>query len=202
MDTPIYHEPTGQSWNYIINVRVLRAAGKFIVGGGPLFGDDRDDELCVDHVVMGEAEEVLPILVRDLECNRLQTCYRATRFPDLSLTPLPRWDLADLRDYAPLQIAGAGPGKTNATSSSGNSSSSSRRAWSPPWSDFSAPCHAVESFAGCCSACMNRETTTPGSAPVSAHRIHAIAAVGVSLAAGLREETARKLTPFWYPLTT
>jgi hypothetical protein len=52
--------------------RQCHAAGKSLIGGGPLFRDDATDDLGVDHVVIGEAGETAPRLVRDMTSGRLQ----------------------------------------------------------------------------------------------------------------------------------
>lgn len=85
-------------------VRRSHAAGKPVIAGGPAFTGDDADRHGVDHVVVGEIEEQAPGIVADLAAGRLQDLYRAPRFPDLALTPLPRWDLIDLRDYASMSV--------------------------------------------------------------------------------------------------
>lgn len=84
--------------------RRCREAGKPLIGGGPLFLTEADRDLGVDHVAVGEAEEYAAELIDDLRRGTLKPLYRATRFPDLALTPLPRWDLVDLRHYATLSV--------------------------------------------------------------------------------------------------
>jgi radical SAM superfamily enzyme YgiQ (UPF0313 family) len=81
-------------------VRRARAAGKRVVGGGPYVSTSPDDAPEMDHVVVGEAEDVLPGLARALEAGaeaprRLQASGR----PDVSLTPVPRFDLLRLDRY-------------------------------------------------------------------------------------------------------
>ncbi len=85
-------------------VRHCHAAGKAVVGGGPLFTADPVDSLGVDHVVVGEAEEIAGDLAADMEAGRVKPLYEARRFPDLARTPLPRWDLVDLRAYATMSV--------------------------------------------------------------------------------------------------
>jgi len=85
-------------------VRRSHAAGKSVVGGGPLFTGAESDRHGVDHVVVGEAEELAPRLVADLQAGRPAPTYTADGFPDLALTPLPRWDLVRLRDYASMAV--------------------------------------------------------------------------------------------------
>ncbi len=77
-----------------------REAGITIVGGGPLFTLNPDRFPDVDHFVLNEAELTLPRFVADMEREQAQRVYSTSEFPDLSLTPLPRWDLADLNSYA------------------------------------------------------------------------------------------------------
>jgi radical SAM superfamily enzyme YgiQ (UPF0313 family) len=80
------------------------ALGTPLIGGGPLFRSEPDGALGVDHVVIGEAEEVAADLVADLRRGRLRPRYEAPRFPDLALTPQPRWDLIRLADYATMSV--------------------------------------------------------------------------------------------------
>ncbi|MBK6735776.1 MAG: DUF4070 domain-containing protein [bacterium] len=84
--------------------RRCRTLGRPLIGGGPLFMPEPDASLGVPHVVVGEAEELAAGLVADLRAGTLRPLYQAPRFPDLSLTPLPRWDLLDLRLYATMSV--------------------------------------------------------------------------------------------------
>ncbi len=80
------------------------AAGKPVVAGGPLFTTGHAGFPEVPHFVLGEAEEVMPQLVADLERGALAAVYRAARFPDLRLSPVPRWDLIEPRDYVTMAV--------------------------------------------------------------------------------------------------
>jgi hypothetical protein len=61
----------------------------------------------VDHFVLDEAELTLPVFLQDLEQGQAKHIYRDARKPDLSLTPLPRFDLVDVTLYEsmPLQFS-------------------------------------------------------------------------------------------------
>jgi radical SAM superfamily enzyme YgiQ (UPF0313 family) len=85
-------------------VQRCHALETMVIGGGPLFNSDPENNLEVDHVVVGEAEELAAALVADLESGCPAPIYEAPRFPDLSLTPVPRWDLLDLSRYATLSV--------------------------------------------------------------------------------------------------
>lgn len=52
-----------------------------------------------DSVVIGEAEEIWQKVVRDAQKKKLEKFYRAPRFPDLTNTPIPRWDLLKFALY-------------------------------------------------------------------------------------------------------
>ncbi|MBU2500271.1 B12-binding domain-containing radical SAM protein [bacterium] len=81
-----------------------RELGRPLIGGGPLFSDEARGDLGVDHVVVGEAEETVGELVADMLAGRVKSLYTASRFPDLSLTPSPRWDLLEMRHYATMSV--------------------------------------------------------------------------------------------------
>lgn len=81
-----------------------RALGKPIIAGGPLFTTGHDAFPEIPHVVLGESEELMPQLVADMEAGRVQPVYRAARWPDLTRTPIPRWDLIRLRDYVTMAV--------------------------------------------------------------------------------------------------
>jgi radical SAM superfamily enzyme YgiQ (UPF0313 family) len=78
--------------------------GKPIVAGGPLFttGHERFPE--VSHFVLGEAEHIMPTLVADMSAGRVQRFYQDPDKPDVAGTPVPRWDLIRLRDYATMPV--------------------------------------------------------------------------------------------------
>lgn len=103
-DTVMVSAMLAQRDSLVEVIRRCRQAGKPVIGGGPLFSADPADNLGVDHVVTGEAEELAAALVQDMRDGRVLPLYQAARFPDLALTPLPRWDLIDLRDYATMSV--------------------------------------------------------------------------------------------------
>jgi radical SAM superfamily enzyme YgiQ (UPF0313 family) len=81
-----------------------RRTGKPLIGGGPLFLSETDRSLGVEHVVVGEAEDVAADLVADMRRGQVRALYQAPEFPDLARTPPPRWDLVDLDIYATLSV--------------------------------------------------------------------------------------------------
>jgi radical SAM superfamily enzyme YgiQ (UPF0313 family) len=81
-----------------------RALGKPVIGGGPLFTTGRGSFPEIPHLVLGEAEELLPDLVADMAAGSVRPVYEAERRPDLRLTPVPRWDLIRFNDYACMSV--------------------------------------------------------------------------------------------------
>ena len=81
-----------------------RAAGRTIVAGGPLFMAEHGQFPEVDHFVLNEAEATLPPFLQDLQAGHAKRIYSATEFPDIRESPAPRWELADLRQYASMSV--------------------------------------------------------------------------------------------------
>lgn len=80
------------------------AAGKQVIGGGPLFTTGHEQFPELPHVVRGEAEALMPQLVEDLRAGRVARVYESPRFPELTTSPVPRWELLDLSHYATMPV--------------------------------------------------------------------------------------------------
>ena len=76
-----------------------RRAGVRTVVGGPYATALPADLSAADHVVVGEAEDLVPELARDLATGRAAPIYREREKPDVALSPLPRYDLLKVRRY-------------------------------------------------------------------------------------------------------
>ncbi|GAM10865.1 putative methyltransferase [Geobacter sp. OR-1] len=81
-----------------------RRLGVKTVAGGPFFTSYRDDFPEVDHLVLGEAECTLPQFLDDLDMGTPRPVYSENRRADLEDTPVPLWDLIDIREYAAMNI--------------------------------------------------------------------------------------------------
>ncbi len=81
-----------------------RELGATTVAGGPLFTMEPEDYHDIDHLVLGEAEAILPEFLKDLVdgCPRHQ--YKAKASPDISTTPLPLWSLINVKHYSAMSI--------------------------------------------------------------------------------------------------
>jgi len=76
-----------------------KAAGKVVVGGGPLFTAEYALFQDVDHFVLNEAELTLPPFIADVRRGHARRMYRSREFADMAQSPTPMWTLADLDQY-------------------------------------------------------------------------------------------------------
>ncbi|MYL06428.1 MAG: radical SAM protein, partial [Gemmatimonadales bacterium] len=74
-------------------------AGIPVVAGGPHPTTFHREMEGIDHFVLDEVEETFPTFLQDLEDGTAKEVYRAPRKPDVTVTPLPRFDLIDMSDY-------------------------------------------------------------------------------------------------------
>ncbi len=81
-----------------------RAAGKTIVAGGPLFTSACADFPDVDHFVLNEAELTLPDFLTDFAQGRATRVYKTEQFADIARSPVPRWKLADMKQYGSMAL--------------------------------------------------------------------------------------------------
>ena len=80
------------------------AMGRKIVAGGPLLTHLHAEMVQADHIIAGEAEEVMPEFLADLAAGQARHLYQCQTHPSLSLTPLPRWELINLANYRSMAL--------------------------------------------------------------------------------------------------
>jgi len=78
--------------------------GLRVIAGGPLFTSEYEEFEDVDHLVLNEAEMTLPPFLADLEKGCAKHLYSTSEFCDISETPAPMWELADLNRYAAMSV--------------------------------------------------------------------------------------------------
>lgn len=81
-----------------------KAAGLRVVAGGPLFSSEHEQFAEVDHFILNEAELTLPPFLADLAQGCAKRVYTSDQFADVRQTPVPRWDLLNLKRYASMSI--------------------------------------------------------------------------------------------------
>jgi radical SAM superfamily enzyme YgiQ (UPF0313 family) len=86
-------------------LRRARAVGTRTFIGGPWASSEPDVvELEADHVMVGEAEEVFADIAQALESGTAQSMYRVTDKPDVSGSPIPRFDLLRRDKYTTMPV--------------------------------------------------------------------------------------------------
>lgn len=79
-------------------------AGLKIVAGGPLFTSEPEHFPEVEHLVLNEAEVTLPLFLEDFARGNPKKEYRSDSFPDVGISPVPQWELLDMRKYASMAV--------------------------------------------------------------------------------------------------
>jgi len=73
--------------------------------GGPYASSEPEVLLpLADHVVVGEPDEIFQEIAADLEAGSARRLYRVTEKPDVSRTPVPRFDLLSLKKYSSMSV--------------------------------------------------------------------------------------------------
>jgi radical SAM superfamily enzyme YgiQ (UPF0313 family) len=78
--------------------------GVKIVAGGPLFTTEYEEFEGVDHFVLNEAEITLPLFLKDLRDGGAKYIYTSNQWADLKTTPIPLWDIVNMKKYASMNI--------------------------------------------------------------------------------------------------
>ena len=85
-------------------IRRCNTLGTKVVAGGPLATTQFNDFLGVDHFILNEAEITLPQFLKDLKNGNPKPVYTSDRYPDITLSPKPMWELLDIKKYASLSL--------------------------------------------------------------------------------------------------
>lgn len=81
-----------------------KTQGKIVVVGGPAATTLHEKFTGVDHFVLGEAENTLPLFLADLENSNPKPIYSCPDRPDITKTPAPLWSLINFGDYAVMPV--------------------------------------------------------------------------------------------------
>jgi len=85
-------------------IRRCKKLGIKVVAGGPLFTTGYEEFEDIDHLVLNEAESTLPSFLDDLKKGCTHHIYTSKEWPDLRKTPLPQWELINMKKYASMCI--------------------------------------------------------------------------------------------------
>lgn len=83
--------------------RCIRA-GVPVAAGGPYPTSSHSSISGVDYFILGEGEVTIPQFISDYEAGHPAHVYASDEKPDLSLSPVPRYDLIDVNNYASMAI--------------------------------------------------------------------------------------------------
>jgi len=81
-----------------------KSLGVKVVAGGPLFTAGHEEFEDVDHFVLNEAEITLPLFLNDLKNGQPKRLYTSHQWADVKTTPIPLWELVDMKKYASMNI--------------------------------------------------------------------------------------------------
>jgi radical SAM superfamily enzyme YgiQ (UPF0313 family) len=90
------------SMNKIINM--CKEQQKPCCVGGPYAKTAFEEENNASHYVIGEAEDILPEFLADLESGTAKKVYTCIKKPDLSNSAIPRFDLLKINKYASMSV--------------------------------------------------------------------------------------------------
>lgn len=85
-------------------ISLCKAKGKKIVVGGPYVTTSVEQLVDADHIFVGEAETTLPEFVQDIENGTAKRIYKALERPQLCSTPLPNFELINLKHYSAMSV--------------------------------------------------------------------------------------------------
>ncbi len=85
-------------------IKHCKRLNRKIVAGGPLFTAGCEEFEDVDHLVLNEAELTLPPFLKDLKNGCAKHIYSTEEYADITRTPVPLWDLINMKHYATMSI--------------------------------------------------------------------------------------------------
>jgi radical SAM superfamily enzyme YgiQ (UPF0313 family) len=81
-----------------------RTKGVRTVVGGPYVTSTPEEVTIANHLVVGEAEQIIPQLAADLEAGTAQPLYEEKDKPDVQQTPVPRYELLKPGAYHQMSL--------------------------------------------------------------------------------------------------
>jgi len=84
--------------------RRCQAAGKTVIAGGPLLSGEYALFTEIGHFVLNEGEPTMARVVADMQAGTLKRLYRSRDYADMTTSPVPMWELLDIRQYACMGI--------------------------------------------------------------------------------------------------
>lgn len=81
------------------------AKSKPVVAGGPIITSGSENfEEGIKTKVIGEIESIINDFISDLNKNQLNSVYKSVSWPDISNSPIPKFELLDFNAYASMTV--------------------------------------------------------------------------------------------------
>lgn len=90
----------------VAHIKEAKQRGKLVAVGGP-FATSVPEEIeaaGADFLILDEGEITLPMFIEALERGETQGVFRTTEKPDVTITPIPRYDLLELDAYDSMSV--------------------------------------------------------------------------------------------------
>lgn len=85
-------------------IEMCKKKNKPVVAGGPYPTSCHKEIRGVDHFILNEAEVTLPLFLEDFRKGTAKPVYTSDEKPDVTKTPIPRFELADLEAYQSMSL--------------------------------------------------------------------------------------------------
>jgi radical SAM superfamily enzyme YgiQ (UPF0313 family) len=82
----------------------VQSRGKKVVAGGPDPTSQPEVYRSADYLVLGEAESSLPLFLADLARGVSSGTYASAEKPDITKSPIPRFDLLEFKNYLMIGV--------------------------------------------------------------------------------------------------
>lgn len=105
-DIVIFSAMIVQKYDLIEQIKEAKQRGKLVAVGGPYATSVPHElqETGVDFLVLDEGEITIPMFVEAMEKGEKQGVFRTTEKPDVTVTPVPRYDLLELDAYDSMSV--------------------------------------------------------------------------------------------------
>lgn len=105
-DLVIFSAMIVQKPDLLKQIKAAKQRGKLVAVGGPFSSSlpDEPKSAGADFLILDEGEITLPLFVEALERGETSGIFRATEKPDVTTTPIPRYDLLELDAYDSMSV--------------------------------------------------------------------------------------------------